>query len=149
VDNAYRASWRPLNGGRFNLPDLTPSAYAESMAQSPEPPCRAAARPQPVEAVPEAVLVERGKLALRMYVCHACHAIPDITGPQPHVGPPLAGFAGGQLIAGRFANTRANLVAWIRHPQRIDPRTAMPDLAVSQAHAEEMAAYLWTLTSPP
>lgn len=61
------------------------------------------------------------------------------------VGPPRAGFASGQLIAGRIANTHANLVAWIRHPQRIDPLTAMPDLGVTPEHAEQMTAYLATL----
>ena len=90
-------------------------------------------------------LAARGQLALRMYGCHACHSIPGVTGLQPQVGPPLAGFASAQLIAGRLANTHDNLVAWIRHPQRIDPKTAMPDQGVTQVHAEEMAAYLATL----
>ncbi len=146
------------------LPVLTPSAYGELVAQAQQ--CRSAepqtaqtaqtaatgpTTPTPIgptgphPAVDPAGLAERGQLALRMYGCHACHAIPGITGPEPQVGPPLAGFAGGQLIAGRLANTQDNLVAWIRHPQRIDARTAMPDLGVTPEHALEMAAYLATL----
>ena len=129
------------------LPALTPTAYAELMQQarqcrSAEPPSAATAPTAPGAAIDKA---ERGQLALRMYGCHACHSIPGVSGPQPQVGPPLAGFASGQLIAGRLANTHDNLVAWIRQPQRIDARTAMPDLAVTQEHADEMAAYLATL----
>ncbi len=127
------------------LPEVTPSAYADLMTQVRDQRCEAAA---PASAT--AIGVDRpntrtGALALRMYGCHACHAIPGVTGSQPQVGPPLAGFASRQLIAGRVDNTRENLVAWIRHPQRIDPKSAMPDLGVTPEHAEEMAAYLLTL----
>lgn len=126
------------------LPALTPPAYAALVQQAGS--CRRADTAAPsVVAVAQADLAERGRLALRMYACHACHAIPGVTGAQPQVGPPLAGFASGQLIAGRLAHTQDNLVAWIRHPQRIDARTAMPDLGVTEAHAREMAAYLATL----
>ena len=126
------------------LPALTPTAYRDWVLQAQA--CHPA-EPQPAStpATDTAKLAERGHLALRMYGCHACHAIPGITGSEPQVGPPLAGFAGGQLIAGRLANTQDNLVAWIRHPQRIDARTAMPDLGVTPEHALEMAAYLATL----
>ena len=34
------------------------------------------------------------------------------------------------------------LAAWIRDPQRFDPRTTMPNLGVTEAHARDMAAYL-------
>ena len=37
------------------------------------------------------------------------------------------------------------LAAWIRHPQKLDPRTAMPDMQVTEAHARDMVAYLRTL----
>ena len=141
------------------LPALTPSAYGEWVLRAqechpaePQPAPTASTAPNAANAAnasapatEPAGLAERGHLALRMYGCHACHAIPGITGSEPQVGPPLAGFAGGQLIAGRLANTQDNLVAWIRHPQRIDARTAMPDLGVTPEHALEMAAYLATL----
>jgi mono/diheme cytochrome c family protein len=123
------------------LPTFTPGGYGELMQQA--GPCRADELPAAPGPVGERAA--RGRLALRMYGCHGCHAIPGITGSQPQVGPPLAGFAGQRLIAGRLAHTHDNLVAWIRHPQRIDARTAMPDLGVTPAHADEMAAYLATL----
>ena len=123
------------------LPALSPAAYAALTRQAQA--CRSTGPPAPPRV--QAELAERGLLALRMYGCHACHSIPGVNGAQPQVGPPLAGFAGGALIAGRLANTHDNLVAWIRHPQRIDAGTAMPDLGVSHEHAREMAAYLATL----
>ena len=89
--------------------------------------------------------IARGKVALHQYACHACHSIPGITGSARHVGPPLAGIAARQLIAGRLANTHENLAAWIREPRRIDPQTAMPDLGVTPRDANDMAAYLATL----
>ena len=130
------------------LPALTPSAYGELVQQAStcgeaEP----AAAPGTAPAAPATPTdrIERGRLALRLYGCHACHSIPGVSGPQPQVGPPLAGFAKRSLIAGRLANTPANLVAWIRDPKRFDPRTAMPDQSVTEAHAADMAAYLSTL----
>jgi len=82
---------------------------------------------------------------LYQYACNTCHTIPGITGSQPLVGPPLGGIASRQVIAGRLANTPANMVAWITHPQQIDPATAMPDLGVNGRDAVDMAAYLATL----
>jgi cytochrome c1 len=61
------------------------------------------------------------------------------------VGPPLAGFARRRFIAGRVPNEPEELVKWIRHPQGIKPGTAMPDLGVSDQHARDIAAYLYTL----
>lgn len=88
---------------------------------------------------------EQGRIALSQYACTSCHVIPGVTGGDIHVGPPLNGWARRQWIAGELPNTRANLIAWLRHPQRIDPLTAMPDLGVTQQHAENMAAYLGSL----
>lgn len=90
--------------------------------------------------LPEAA--ERGRTALHQHACQSCHVIPGVVGSDRHVGPPLAGFARRTLIAGRLPNTRDNLVAWIREPQRIDPNSAMPSMGVNQADAQDMAAYL-------
>lgn len=89
--------------------------------------------------------IERGRVALYQYACSACHTIPGVTGSSPQVGPPLAGIASRTLIAGKLANTRQNMVIWIRWPRTIDPLTAMPDLEVSADHAQDIAAYLETL----
>lgn len=98
------------------------------------------------DAVPQrAPDLERGRTALSQYACAACHSIPGVTSSSPQVGPPLAGLATRTLIAGRLTNTPQNMVRWLRHPQQVDPLTAMPDLEVTEADARDMAAYLATL----
>ena len=42
-------------------------------------------------------------------------------------------------------NTPQNLVRWIRDPHEIEPRTAMPNLGLSDPEARDVAAYLYTL----
>ena len=82
---------------------------------------------------------------LRQYGCHASHAIPGITGAPRLLGPSLAVLARRATIAGRLPNDAATLRAWIQHPQQLDPLTAMPELAVSDADARVIAAWLATL----
>jgi cytochrome c1 len=38
-----------------------------------------------------------------------------------------------------------DLMAWLIDPPAIDPRTAMPNMGVTQADARDIAAYLYTL----
>jgi cytochrome c1 len=33
---------------------------------------------------------------------------------------------------------------WIQHPQAINPKTAMPELGVTEAQARDIAAYLYS-----
>jgi cytochrome c1 len=47
-----------------------------------------------------------------------------------------------RIIAGTLPNDQANLIRWIRDPQAVDPRTAMPVLGVSERDAIDMSAYL-------
>ena len=68
-----------------------------------------------------------------------------MAGSYPQVGPPLSGMARRTLIAGRLPNTPDNLVHWIMDPKSVHPRTAMPDMAVSEAQARDIVAYLWQL----
>jgi len=77
--------------------------------------------------------------------CGACHAIPGIAAADGLSGPPLKGFAQRSIIAGMLANTPSNLVAWLRDPQKIVPGNAMPDTHLSDAQAQDVAAYLYTL----
>jgi cytochrome c2 len=85
----------------------------------------------------------QGKIAA--YGCGACHEIPGVDGASGRVGPPLKGIAGRAYIAGRLNNTPSNLEAWIAHPRRVDPQTAMPELGVDPRDARDIAAYLYTL----
>ena len=87
----------------------------------------------------------RGREALHQYGCHGCHVIPGITGPDVHVGPPLAGIGSRRLIAGLLPNEPAQMVRWLLDPPGVDPKTAMPALEVAEADARDMAAYLATL----
>jgi cytochrome c len=71
--------------------------------------------------------------------------IPGIDQPRGVVGPPLDAFARRTFIAGVIPNTPVNLMRWVIDPQAIDPRTAMPSVGLTQAEAQDVAAYLYTL----
>lgn len=88
---------------------------------------------------------ERGQKAIRHYGCGSCHTIPGIPGAQANVGPSLEKVAMRNYLAGRLDNTADNLIRWIRHPKSVDPRTAMPEMAVTERDARDIAAYLYTL----
>ena len=74
------------------------------------------------------------------YGCGSCHTISG----DADIGPNLGDFARRRYIAGLLPNTPANLVAWIRNPQRIDPGNVMPDLGVTPREARDIAAYLYS-----
>jgi cytochrome c2 len=88
---------------------------------------------------------ENGKLLLRQFACGSCHAIPGVAAANGKVGPPLGGVAGRVYLAGVLPNTPETMAAFIREPQKADPKTAMPDMGVAEAHARDMVAYLYTL----
>lgn len=87
----------------------------------------------------------RGRQIVKAYGCTACHAIPGVPGPDARVGPPLRGIATRAFIAGVLPNQPANMIRWIRAPQAVDPRTAMPDMGVSERDGRDIAGYLYTL----
>jgi putative membrane protein len=88
---------------------------------------------------------ERGKQVMRQYGCGTCHTIPGVAGATAAVGPPLDKLATRTYLAGRLTNSPENLLKWIREPQSIDPRTAMPNMGVTESDGRDMAAYLYTL----
>lgn len=88
---------------------------------------------------------ENGRLLLRQFGCGACHAIPGVAAADGRMGPPLAAVARRAYLAGVLPNTPGNMVDFIRTPSAADPLTAMPDLGVTEAHARDMVAYLYTL----
>jgi cytochrome c1 len=71
--------------------------------------------------------------------------IPGVPAARGLVGPPLTAWASRAFIAGQLPNRPEHLVRWIQNPQAVEPRTAMPDLGVSLADAQDIAAYLYTL----
>jgi cytochrome c2 len=96
-------------------------------------------------AAPVAGSKDNGRLLLRQFGCGTCHEIRGVADAKGRVGPPLDGVATRVYLAGVLPNTPANMAAFIRNPQRYSPRTAMPNLGVTEAHARDMVAYLATL----
>jgi cytochrome c len=88
---------------------------------------------------------ENGRLLLRQFGCGHCHSIPGVADALGNTGPPLEGVAQRAYLGGVLPNTPANLAAFIREPQRFDPRTRMPALGVTEPQARDMAAYLGSL----
>jgi cytochrome c2 len=88
---------------------------------------------------------ERGRQAIRSYGCSSCHTIPGVDGAVGMVGPSLDGIASRVYIGGVLANTPGNMIRWIRDPRGVDPKTAMPDMHVTDRDARDIAGYLYTL----
>jgi cytochrome c2 len=84
-----------------------------------------------------------GRQLIARYGCAACHEIKGIAHADSKVGPSLKDTRERGYIAGVVPNTAPNLIQWIQHPRDIDPKSAMPDLGVSEADARDMAAYLY------
>jgi cytochrome c len=89
-----------------------------------------------------------GKQLIQQYGCGACHIVPGIREAHGLVGPPLIYFSQRTMIAGELPNSPPNLVRWIQHPRQVEPKTAMPDLGLTEDQAIDIAAYLYTLRGP-
>ncbi len=87
----------------------------------------------------------RGREAIRKYGCYSCHTIPGVAGADGLVGPPLDRVASRSYIGGVLVNTPDNMVKWIQDPPGVDPKTAMPNLGVSDEDVRNIACYLYTL----
>jgi cytochrome c len=85
----------------------------------------------------------RGRQAIERYGCGGCHTIPGVRGARGNVGPALTGLSNRPYLAGSLVNEPSNLVDWVRRPRRLDPRTVMPDLAVTESDARDIAAFLY------
>ena len=88
---------------------------------------------------------ENGRLLLRQFACGSCQSIPGVANAGGKVGPPLEGIAQRVYLGGVLPNTPQNMASFIRAPHKADPRTAMPAMGVSEPHARDMVAYLYTL----
>jgi cytochrome c len=86
----------------------------------------------------------RGEAMFIQYGCGSCHGLKHVRKASGAVGPSLDGVPVRAIIAGKLANSPANLQAWIRDPQRISPGTAMPDLNVGERDARDITAFLYT-----
>jgi cytochrome c len=88
---------------------------------------------------------ERGAAAAAKYGCGTCHVIPGISGAVGKVGPPLTGIGSRVYVAGQLQNTPDNMMKWLKNPQAINPKTAMPNVGVTNQDARDIAGYLYTL----
>ena len=88
---------------------------------------------------------DMGARTIGRRACGSCHMIPGIEAASGHVGPSLAGVAGRAIIAGILPNTPRNLASWVRDPQAIKPRNAMPTMDLSDKEVADIVAYLETL----
>jgi cytochrome c len=86
-----------------------------------------------------------GRTEIRKYGCNTCHEISGVPGARGLVGPPLDGVTRRYYIAGALQNTPDNLILWIQHPREVVPRTAMPEMGVTEQDSRDIAAYLYTL----
>lgn len=86
-----------------------------------------------------------GKQIMIQRHCGSCHTIPRIPGANGVFGPPLTSFGRRTYIAGNFPNQPDNLIHWILSPKSMKPKTAMPDLGLTEQQARDVAAYLYTL----
>lgn len=91
---------------------------------------------------------EHGRQLIASYGCGACHRIPGVHAARGEVGPPLLDFSERTMIAGELPNTPENLTRWIEHPKSVEPKTAMPELGVTDTEANDIAAYLYALRGP-
>jgi cytochrome c len=88
---------------------------------------------------------ERGRDLAQSRGCVGCHDIPGTRGPRGNVGPPLAGIATRVYVGGVLLNTPDNLRQWLLDPPRIDPRSAMPNVGLTDQEARDLSAFLYTL----
>lgn len=113
-----------------------------------EPPARfrawlaAQARPRRAPATPAA---RHGESVFDANQCASCHTIRG-TPARGNVGPDLTHVASRTTLASlTIPNTRANLSAWIRDPQRVKPGNRMPTLPLSTPDRQAIVSYLETL----
>ena len=85
-----------------------------------------------------------GQQLIAAYGCAACHQIKGIAHADSHVGPSLENIRDSGYVGGVLPNSADNIVKWITHPREVSPRTAMPELGVTEAQARDMAAYLYS-----
>lgn len=89
---------------------------------------------------------DRGRQLIAQYGCNACHTIPGTQGLQGRLGPSLAGLASRPAISnGVVPNTPDNLRRFILGPQSLNPQSSMPPIAIADADAHDIVAFLMTL----
>jgi cytochrome c2 len=86
-----------------------------------------------------------GEAAFARHGCGACHAIRAVDRAEGQVGPALDSVAVRGFLAGRQPNDPQHMIAWVQHPQLLEPGVGMPEMGLTYAEARDVAAYLYTL----
>lgn len=94
---------------------------------------------------PASASKERGLKAIERAGCGSCHEIPGVDWPAGRLGPSLEGFDDVGLIAGQLPNRPDVLAAFIRNAPAVKEGSTMPPMPVSEAEAEDIAAFLYGL----
>ena len=105
----------------------------------------ACGRQPPAVGIDPSADASRGARLIVRHGCGSCHRIPGITGAYGRVGPPLEHLHRQAYIAGVAPNRFDVMRRWLRAPEQLSPRTAMPNLGLSDDEARDIAAYLYTL----
>jgi cytochrome c1 len=87
----------------------------------------------------------RGPQLMITHGCTACHTVPGVRGADSLVGPPLTHMASRTYIGGVLTNSPQNMAAWLKDPPAVDPKTAMPNLRLTDGEVKDISAYLYTL----
>ncbi len=104
-------------------------------------------QPTPTAVAGQQSLVQQGAQLFATGACVTCHTVRG-TPAQAKVGPDLTHFGSRRTIG---ANTLQkddqgnNLKRWLRNPQAVKPGNLMPNLNLSEADIEALAAYLESL----
>jgi len=86
-----------------------------------------------------------GQMIIAQQACGACHRIPGVAAAEGTAGPALDHFATQPKIAGVLPNTPAALTQFLRTPEMVVKNGAMPNTALTETQARQIAAYLYTL----
>ena len=106
--------------------------------------CMRSVPPQPLPVVAGGS-ANRGRAVIVQYRCGSCHEIPGSRHANGVFGPPLDLIARQTTLAGNFPNVPQTMVQWIMSPTSMKPKTAMPDMGLSEQESRDAAAYLYTL----
>jgi cytochrome c len=87
---------------------------------------------------------QQGRKLIVQFGCGSCHTIKGVPGANATVAPSLEDLRKRVYLAGRLSNTPENLQKWIRAPQSVDPKTAMPAVGADETAARDIAAYLYS-----
>lgn len=90
-----------------------------------------------------------GKQLFASKGCIACHVAQGVPGATGIIGPNLNGIGDPSKrpqLADGATNTPEHVREWIIDPQKAKPGTMMPNLGLSAKEADDLTAFLATLT---